>query len=92
MAYLEAWSQPGALTAMVNYYRAPSSLPSTAAIHVPTLLIWGEQDTALLPGNLNGIENVVPGITIQRVPDGSHWLVHEHPAIVNAAIRQFITD
>src|SRR5206468_7187325 len=70
--YVAAWSQPGALTGGLNYYRAsgvgppaPSAVegpkegetaaPLTAIpmmIRVPTLVIWGEKDTALLTGNL----------------------------------------
>ncbi|MEM6283990.1 MAG: alpha/beta hydrolase [Chloroflexota bacterium] len=49
--YKEAWSQPGALTAMVNWYRAavchPAANPEDTRIHVPTLMMWGKQDLAL---------------------------------------------
>ena len=103
-AYLEAWSQPGALTGGLNYYSAsqvgppssdPSSasktLPATAAtVNVPTLVIWGEKDTALLTGNLNGLETVAPQLTIKRIPDGTHWVVHEKPELVNRYIREFV--
>ena len=49
--YLDAWSQPGAITAMINWYRAmirskPETLPSLR-IRVPTLVVWGKQDVAL---------------------------------------------
>jgi len=104
-AYLEAWSQPGALTGGLNYYRAARLGPSlgeggqppslTATIpslvgKVPTLVIWGERDTYLLTGNLDGLEQFVPDLTVQRIPDGSHWVVHEKPALVNACIRNFL--
>jgi pimeloyl-ACP methyl ester carboxylesterase len=122
-AYLEAWSQPGALTGGLNYYRAalagpPADAPSgptspqnerpatqpgdlaslmvpwpgaaSLTVKVPTLVIWGERDRYLLPGNLDGLEHFVPDLTILRVPDGSHWVVHEKPALVNAAIRKFL--
>lgn len=106
-AYLEAWSRPGALTGGLNYYRAarvgppageadpPASLTGdlpSLTVKVPTLVIWGEKDTALLPGNLDGLDRFVPRLTIRRVPDGSHWVVHEKPAVVNTAIREFIED
>jgi pimeloyl-ACP methyl ester carboxylesterase len=97
-AYLKAWSQPGALTGGLNYYRAnrvgppapgrgtdPDALPAPAAnvavnasaltVKVPTLVIWGEKDTALLTKNLDGLEQFVPQLTIKRVPDGSHWVI-----------------
>lgn len=103
-AYLEAWSQPGALTGGLNYYRAarvgppgedekPAPLAPEGAsltVKVPTLVIWGEKDTALLTGNLEGLEKHVPDLKIRRIPDGSHWVVHEKPAMVNAAIREFL--
>jgi pimeloyl-ACP methyl ester carboxylesterase len=106
-AYLQAWSQPGALTGGVNYYRAARVGPPGGAdsrersafgvdarrltVAVPTLVIWGEQDRALLTGNLDGLDRVVPRLTIQRIPEGSHWVIHERPEEVNALIRKFIT-
>src|SRR5436189_112588 len=103
--YLVAWSQPGALTGGLNYYRAAGvgppaadggparsfgAEPSRLAVTVPTLVIWGERDRALLPGNLDGLERFVDDLTIERVPDGSHWCIHEQPALVNRLIRQFL--
>jgi pimeloyl-ACP methyl ester carboxylesterase len=105
-AYLAAWSQPGALTGGLNYYRAARIGPPTSAgemdqtglpqddfrtpITVPTLVIWGEKDTALLTGNLNGLDRYVSSLTIHRIPDGSHWVVHEKPELVNSLIRAFL--
>ena len=102
-AYIEAWSQPGALTGGLNYYRAAqlgsftgesddslSADPSLFAVTVPTLVIWGEKDRWLLTGNLEGLEKYVPNLTIKRIPDGSHWVIHEKPALVNSYIREFI--
>ena len=59
-------------------------------VRVPTLVIWGEKDTALTVKNLEGLEKYVPKLTIRRVPDGSHWVVHEKVAEVNGYIREFI--
>jgi pimeloyl-ACP methyl ester carboxylesterase len=107
-AYLEAWSQPGALTGGLNYYRAaqvgpPSDQGGQASgnfgtdttvltVTVPTLVIWGEKDQALLTGNLEGLDEFVPELTVKRIPDGSHWVVHEKPDLVNAYIRDFIEN
>jgi pimeloyl-ACP methyl ester carboxylesterase len=109
-AYVEAWSQPGALTGGLNYYRAsgvgPSppgaggtpAAPATAPplppliVRVPTLVIWGEKDTALLTGNLNGLDQVVPRLTIKRIPDGTHWIPREQPEEVNRLIREFLSQ
>ena len=112
-AYIEAWSQPGALTGGLNYYRAAGIGPVTPAaptpgtpapplgataaapqlvVRVPTLVVWGEKDTALLPGNLDGLEEVVQKLTVRRVPEGTHWVVREKPADVNRHIRDFLTQ
>ncbi|MGH9761845.1 MAG: alpha/beta fold hydrolase [Blastocatellia bacterium] len=106
-AYIEAWSQPGALTGGLNYYRAShvgppaegqkdpenftSGLPSLD-VKVPTLVIWGEKDTALLTGNLDGLDKYVPHLTIKRIPDGTHWVIHEKPELVDSYIKEFIKE
>jgi pimeloyl-ACP methyl ester carboxylesterase len=107
-AYIEAWSQPGALTGGLNYYRAAGVGPPTGegahwratermasglsslTVKVPTLVIWGEKDEALLIGNLEGLDRFVPDLTVKRIPDGSHWVIHEKPGLVNSYIRDFI--
>jgi pimeloyl-ACP methyl ester carboxylesterase len=105
-AYLAAWSQPGALTGGLNYYRASPLHPPEAAdapgaaapeldpaqfhVRVPTLVIWGERDEALLLGNLQGLEAHVSPLVVRRIPDASHWIVHERPELVNALIREFV--
>jgi epoxide hydrolase 4 len=104
-AYIEAWSQPGALTGGLNYYRASrigppaegdkeaasfaTSFPSLD-VKVPTLVIWGEKDMALLTGNLEGLDKYVPNLKVKRIPDGTHWVIHEKPEAINAYIRQFV--
>jgi pimeloyl-ACP methyl ester carboxylesterase len=61
-------------------------------VRVPTLVIWGEKDTALLTGNLNGLDQVVPKLTVTRIPEGTHWVVREKPADVNRIIREFLAQ
>jgi pimeloyl-ACP methyl ester carboxylesterase len=106
-AYFEAWSQPGALTGGLNYYRAAHIGPATAedntakgnfvadiselTVKVPTLVIWGEKDPYLLTGNLEGLEEFVSDLTVKRISDGSHWVVHEKPALVSGLIREFLS-
>ncbi len=60
-------------------------------IAVPTLVIWGERDTALLTGNLDGLEAFVAQLTVRRIADGTHWVIHEQPAVVNGHIRDFLS-
>ena len=59
-------------------------------VNVPTLVIWGEKDTALLTGNLEGLDTYVPKLTIKRVPEGSHWVIHEQPDLIAGYIHEFI--
>ena len=105
-AYLEAWAQPGAITGGLNYYRAaPLGLETIGGplklsdfipganswvIKTPTLVIWGERDEYLLTGLLRGLEDFVPHLTVQRVPDGTHWVIHEKLEMVNQTIREWI--
>jgi pimeloyl-ACP methyl ester carboxylesterase len=104
-AYIEAWSQPGALTGGLNYYRAARVGPpqpgtestgnfsvdaTKLTVSAPTLVIWGEKDTALLTANLDRLDQFVPRLTIKRVPGGTHWVIHEKPDEVNRYIREFI--
>jgi len=104
-AFLQAWAQPGALRGALNYYRAGRVVPPEEAgrtvgevnrdlsmyvVRVPTLVIWGEQDKYLLTGNLEGLEQFVPVLTIKRVPDGTHWVIHEQPQAINRLIREFV--
>lgn len=103
--YKKAWAVPGALTAGLNYYRAsplyppapgegaahiPELRPADFTVRVPTLVIWGESDTALLPGLLDGLGECVPDLRVERIKEGSHWVVHEFPERVSALIRGFI--
>jgi pimeloyl-ACP methyl ester carboxylesterase len=77
---------PGTFTAD----RSGLPSPSVPMIKVPTLVIWGEKDTALLPDNLDGLDRVVSDLTLRRIPDGTHWVAHEKPALVNQHIREFL--
>ena len=100
--YHEAWRQPGALTGMVNWYRATPMHPPTPTdpgaarlvldpndfrIRVPTRVIWGMDDTALLPVLLDGLETMGDDLRVTRIDGVSHWLIHEAPARIGAEIR-----
>ncbi|MDD5312172.1 MAG: alpha/beta hydrolase [Dehalococcoidia bacterium] len=103
--YISCWSQPGSLTGGLNYYRAsnvgaleqsektlltPPVGDTLPVLKVPTLVIWGEKDTALLGGCIEGLEKYVINLKIKRIPDASHWVVEEKPDLVNSYIREFI--
>jgi pimeloyl-ACP methyl ester carboxylesterase len=103
-ALIEAWSQPGALTGGLNYYRASPMVPPSPEdpgakklqlkakdfiVKVPTLVVWGERDTALLPGCIDGLEAVVPDLKLVRVPEASHWIARERTSRVIGEIEAF---
>jgi len=104
--YKQAWSQPGALTGGLNYYRAadvaalenpeeeikkPAAASALPKITLPVLVIWGEKDTALLTGCIRGLDEYVTQLTVRRLPDASHWVVREKPQVVNFLVREFLT-
>lgn len=68
---------------------SPAYDPESLIVRVKTLVLWGEKDESLLPGCLEGLDQFVPGVEIQRFPQSSHWLVHEEPDAVAKAIRAF---
>jgi pimeloyl-ACP methyl ester carboxylesterase len=59
-------------------------------VSVPTLVIWGEKDPAMVTQNLDGLAEFVPQLTIKRIPDASHWLIHKQSAEVTSYIREFL--
>ena len=59
-------------------------------VKTATLVIWGEEDTALTIHNLDGLDDFVPDLKIERVPGASHWVVREQPELINKLIRDFI--
>lgn len=105
--YLAEWSQPGALTAMVNWYRAsdilvpqPGETPARPAwidgpfppVTQPTLVIWGMGDVALLPVQLEGLRDQVADLEIVQIADSGHFVSWEKPEQVNAAIRNWLNQ
>jgi len=94
--YVEAWSQPGAATAMLNYYRAAfrqlprRSQERTRPIRAPTLVIWGERDRALGAELAEPDRADVPNLDrVVRLPDASHWLQHDEPDRVGRLLIEF---
>jgi pimeloyl-ACP methyl ester carboxylesterase len=59
-------------------------------ITLPTLVLWGLGDTALPPELIEGLDGYIPQLTLQRVPDATHWIVHEQPQRVIAALQSFL--
>jgi pimeloyl-ACP methyl ester carboxylesterase len=103
--YIADWSQPGAFNAMLNWYRGSKVIvppPSVTAplpdlllrafpkIKIPTLVIWGMQDKALLPLQLCGLEELVDDLAIERLPDAGHFAPWEAGEEVAALLEAFL--
>jgi epoxide hydrolase 4 len=97
--YREVWGL--GLRGPLNYYRASPMRPPTpedsgvmalqfapefVTVHLPTLVIWGEEDRALPPSMLDGLAQFVPRLELQRVPGAGHWIIHEQPALLAGLI------
>ncbi|HET6314096.1 MAG TPA: alpha/beta fold hydrolase [Chloroflexia bacterium] len=89
-------SQPGAATAMIHYYRAAfrESLglmrQDDRTIHIPTMLLWGMKDFALVPRLTEGLEAWVPGIRVERNEESGHWVPEEKPGWVADKLLDFL--
>jgi pimeloyl-ACP methyl ester carboxylesterase len=96
VCYRRALAQPGALTAMVNYYRAafhPRSFDKrrlASQIEAPTLLIWGERDPYLDVSLTEGLDSWVEDLRVERIPNAGHWVHSEAPERVNQLIIDFL--
>ena len=104
--YIAEWSQAGSLTAMLNWYRAshvivpPPSLTvpfpdwvlgAFPNIGMPTLVVWGMKDKALLPIQLDGLDRLVDDLRIVQIADAGHFVPWEKPEPVAAALRPFLS-
>ena len=105
LQYIAEWSEPGGLTAMLNWYRASKlkvpppgvTLPlpqwvlgAFPTVDIPTLVIWGMQDRALLPLQLEGLDRLVTDLKVVRIPNAGHFVPWEVPDEVVAALGPFL--
>lgn len=92
--YRSAWWRKGAMTAMLNWYRAfirrPPQIPDRPVIQVPTLVLWGKKDFALNPHLARASIDLCPQGQLVYFDEASHWLQHEEPAAVNARLLDFL--
>jgi pimeloyl-ACP methyl ester carboxylesterase len=105
--YLDDWSQPGVLTTMLNWYRASKMVvpaPGEEAkaplwthapfpkLKMPTLVVWGLKDTALLPVQLEGLHDLIEDLRLVTSPSAGHFITWEEPGTVTSAIRDFMAE
>src|SRR5579884_154029 len=103
--YIASLLQPGAFTAMLNWYRAAKVmvpppgltmplpdllLRAFPPVKVPTLVIWGMKDAALLPVQLDGLDALVDDLAIVRLPNAGHFAPWEAGEEVAAALEPFL--
>jgi pimeloyl-ACP methyl ester carboxylesterase len=104
--YLADWSRPGAFNAMLNWYRAgrmvvppPGEkvplpdwlLRPFPEVTIPTLVVWGMRDPALLPVQLDGLDELVENLTVVRLPNAGHFAPWEAADEVASALEPFLT-
>lgn len=103
---LSQWQDPATAFAMLNWYRGsaiqvpamdePLGLPAGfetppfPSITIPTLVIWGMDDAALLPSNVDGMASCVANLTVEEVPGSGHFVQWEKPDETNRAIDAFL--
>ncbi|TWJ10230.1 alpha/beta fold hydrolase [Altererythrobacter ishigakiensis] len=93
--YRKAAAKPGAITAMLNYYRAlfqtgDARKIGDGKVHVPTLIVWGEKDIAIDIACLDDTDQYVDDLTVRRFPNASHWVQQDIPDEVNAALEDWL--
>ena len=94
--YREAWSQPGAMQAMLNWYRAyvqrGPQLPDDSRIKAPTLLIWGAQDFALNTGMAQPSIDLCDDGKLVKIDKATHWVQHDATEQVNESLIDFLRE
>jgi pimeloyl-ACP methyl ester carboxylesterase len=90
--YCAAWSQPGALTAMINWYRAlfrTRAKFKDKTVRVPTRILWGERDAFLLTEMAHESLRYCANAELFTFANATHWLQHEEPARVSELLIDF---
>jgi pimeloyl-ACP methyl ester carboxylesterase len=103
--YRDVWN--AGLTGGCNYYRASPLRPPTDSdqgaagtdiphdlltVDLPTLVIWAMNDVALLPELIEGLDDYIPNLTLKKVPDATHWVIHEQPQLVAGYVQDFLNQ
>ena len=92
--YVAAFEQPGALTAMINWYRAifRGKAVEIRRTEAPVLVLWGEMDRHLDRGIATPSSELVPNARVIFVPNATHWVQHDAPETVNEELIAFFRE
>lgn len=94
--YRQAWSQPGAMTSMLNWYRAivqhPTKMPENTRVRVRTLMMWGMKDLALTHRMARPSMDYCDEGNLILFPEATHWVQHDSAAEVNHYLIDFLLD
>lgn len=92
--YREAWARPGALTGMLNWYRAlrRNPLPPTGDIRCSTLIVWGDRDAFLDRRLAEEAAALCDDVQLVHLEQASHWVQHEEAETVNRLLADFLQD
>lgn len=92
--YKKVWSQPGAITAMINWYRAAvrylPKLLKDVRVRVPTLMIWGMQDVALSHRMARPSIDYCKDGKLVLFEDATHWVQHDEAEAVTQLLLEFL--
>lgn len=92
--YREAWRRPGAVNAMLNWYRAAAlhapPRPASSRVTVPTLILWGDDDPIFDPDLPDLSVALCDDATLHRIPGANHFVQHDAPEQVNAHLLRFL--
>ncbi len=101
--YRAVWD--ASLTGGCNYYRASPLRPprpedpaaagvtlprEMLTVSVPTFVLWGMEDVALPPELIDGLDDYIPDLTLERVPGADHWILHERPGFVHERLAAYL--
>ena len=93
-AYREAWRQPGALTAMLNWYRAlfvdEPRTPEPGSLTTPALVLWGDKDEFAVPRLADDSAAFCRTVELRHLPRASHWSIHDAPELVRDALMTLL--
>ena len=89
---MERTSVEGIAGALSGMKERPDSTPDLAQIHIPTLILHGEDDQIIPPQEAQAMHTAIAGSTLEIIPEAGHLLNLEQPVLFNAAVKHFLAS